>query len=91
VNAAILASLVGLFGIGLGFAAGVATRRYGSTLAGGALAVAVLYVLYIVNVGEGAPFAPNVMGVGAVGGGVLLGSFAVGVALARAFERGQSA
>ena len=83
--------MVGLFGIDLGFAAGAEARRYGSTLAGGALAVAVLYVLYIVTTGEDPPFAPYVMAFGAVGASALLGAFAAGVVLARALERGQRA
>ncbi|MGH3065010.1 MAG: hypothetical protein ACRDOF_01790, partial [Gaiellaceae bacterium] len=66
-----MALLIGVFGIGLGFTSGVATRSYVPTLAGGALAVAGLYVLYILTTGEGAPFAPDVMIVGAVGCGVL--------------------
>jgi len=81
---------LGLLGFGLGLVAAVATGRYGPTLVGGCLAVAVLYLLYILKTGEGAPFVPYVMVAGAVGSGVLLAGFALGVRVAQRLERNSS-
>jgi len=82
-NVAVLCALLGILGSGLGLVAALMTRRHGPTLVGGCLAIAVLYLLYVLTTGEGAPFVPYVMVAGAVGSAVLLVGFALGVGAAR--------
>jgi hypothetical protein len=83
----VLCAQFGILGFGLGLVAALVTRRSTPTLVGGCLAVAVLYLLYVLTTGEGAPFVPYVMVTGAVGSAVLLAGFALGVGFARLLER----
>jgi hypothetical protein len=86
-NAAVLCALLGICAAGLGLVAASVTRRHGPTLAGGGISIAVVYLLYVLAIGEGAPFARHVVVAGAVGSAVLLGGFTLGVGLWRALER----
>ena len=83
----VLLALLGVVGAGLGFVLALVTRRPGSTLVGGCGAIGVLYMLYIVTVGEGAPFVVAVMMAGATASVTFLAAFAVGVWMAGRVER----
>jgi hypothetical protein len=53
----------------------------------GALVVPALYVLYVLNVGEGAPFVSHVMAWGAAWASVVLLGLALGIQVARFVNR----
>ena len=72
---------------GSGFVAALATRRYRATLAVGALVVLSLYLLYVLRVGEGAPFAPGIVVWGAVASVALVEELAFGIGAARFVNR----
>jgi len=85
--AVVVFALAGVIAFGLGFVAAFATRRYRATLVVGLVVVLALYLLYVLTVGEGAPFVPYVMAWGAVGGGVLLAGLILGISAARFVDR----
>ncbi len=86
-NAVVLCALLGLFAFGIGLVAALLTRRYGVTLTVGLLVVAMLYLLYVLTTGEGAPFVSYVMAAGAVGSAALLAGLVLGVGVARRLDR----
>ena len=80
-------TLAGVIAFGFGFVAALATRRYRATLIVGLVVVLALYLLYVLTVGEGAPFVPYVMSWGAVGGAVLLAGLILGISAAGFVDR----
>ena len=86
-NLVVVVALTGVISFGSGFVAALATRRYGAVLAVGALVVLSLYVLYVLTVGEGAPFAPGIVVWGAVGSVVLVAELMLGIGAARLVNR----
>jgi hypothetical protein len=82
-----LFGLIGIIGFGSGLVAAVASRRPGVTRVVGLVVVCSLYLLYVLTVGEGAPFVPAVMVWGAAGGSVVVAGFLLGVGAARFVDR----
>ena len=85
--AVVMFTLAGVIAFGFGFVAALATRRYRATLVVGLVVVLALYLLYVLTVGEGAPFVPYVMAWGAVGGAVLLAGLIFGISAAQFVDR----
>ena len=85
--AVVVFALAGVIAFGLGFVAALVTRRYRVTLVVGLAVLVVLYLLYVLTVGEGAPFVPYVMAWGAVGGAVLLAGSILGISAAGFVDR----
>ncbi len=85
--AIIVFTLAGVIAFGVGLVTALATTRYRATLVLGLTVVLALYLLYVLTVGEGAPFVPYVMAWGAVGGAVLLAGLILGIAAARLVDR----
>lgn len=86
-NEVVVLVLLGVIGLGLGFVSALLTRRPRTTLAGGALGVAALTLLYVLRVGEGAPFAPHVVRAGAIAAAAVWAGLASGVWVAVQLER----
>jgi hypothetical protein len=86
-NAAVILVLLGIISFGMGLVAAVLSRRYGVVLTVGTLVVLSLYLLYVLNVGEGAPFVPYVMAWGVAWASVALAGLALGVGVGRMTSR----
>jgi hypothetical protein len=78
---------MGIIAFGMGLIAALMSRRYGVVVTVGALVVLSLYLLYVWNVGEGAPFVPDVMTWGLAWAFVALTGLALGIGVGRFVNR----